>query len=144
MHRRSPATTLLLSSFWNISDASDPTVALCFCRVLWAEDIHPRSNLTWYTNSHEWGFRETGEYNTATPTLTLELRMTNLFGVFVASARLFPERAEHVTSGCRASAGHTTRGAARRSRPAREPLPTTTTVFLRFSGGYYRSSYLWS
>lgn len=63
--------------------------------------------------------------------------MTNLFVVFVASARLFPERAEQVTSGARASAGHTTRGAARRSRPAREPLRTTTTVFLRFTGGYY-------
>lgn len=49
--------------------------------------------------------------------------MTNLF-VFVPSARLFPERAEQVTSGSRASAGHTTRGAARRSRAARQPLGT--------------------
>lgn len=66
--------------------------------------------------------------------------MTNLF-VFVASARLFPERAEQVTSGSRASAGHATRGAARRSRPAREPLRTTTTVFFASPGGYFWSSH---
>lgn len=150
MHRRSPATTLLLSSFWNISDASDPTVTLCFCRVLWAEDIHPRSNRTWYTNrwngitnSHEWGFRETGNISLQLPRWHLNWE----WRICLLCSSLRPDCYRNEPSRSRAAPEHppdTTRGAARRSRPAREPLPTTLTVFLRFSGGYYWSSHLWS